>query len=86
MTPDSEVPANLCTRDAQTLFQGERSKDMTPNLQNLLVDLQTQQRYREADNERLAKQLSQAKAGSRRSWPRIPRFVRRRLGRPVPSV
>jgi hypothetical protein len=59
---------------------------MTPNLQNLLVDLQTQQRYREADNERLAKEISHANAGHRRSWPRLPRFVRRRLGRPVPSV
>jgi hypothetical protein len=59
---------------------------MTPNLQNLLVDLQTQQRYREADTERLAKELHRAKAQPRRSWPRIPQIVRRRLGRPVPSL
>jgi hypothetical protein len=59
---------------------------MTPNLQNLLVDVQTKQRYREADHQRLAKELSRAKAGPRRSWPRIPRVVRRRLGLPVPSI
>jgi hypothetical protein len=59
---------------------------MNPDLNNILVDFRTKERFQDAENERLARELSRANAGPRRSWPRIPHIVRRRLGRPVPSV
>jgi hypothetical protein len=59
---------------------------MNADLNNLLVDFRTKERFQDAENERLARKLSRANAKPGRSWPRVPQIVRRRLGRPVPSV
>jgi hypothetical protein len=59
---------------------------MTPNVQNLLVDLRTKERFRESENERLAAELRHAKATPQASRPGIRVLVRRGFGRLVPSI
>jgi hypothetical protein len=59
---------------------------MTPNLNNLVIETRTRQRYQEAENERLARQLTRATASAQPARPGIRVFVRRRLARLVPST
>jgi hypothetical protein len=59
---------------------------MTPNLNNLVVETRTRERYHEAENERLARQLGRATASTQPARAGIRVFVRRRLARLVPST
>jgi hypothetical protein len=62
-------------------------EDMTtPNFNNLLVAGQLNDRYRDAASERLAHPRALPKARAERQWPGIRVFLRRHLGRLVPST
>jgi hypothetical protein len=64
-----------------TVIQGERSKDMTtPNLSNLLVAGQLNDRYRDAASERLVHPRPLPKAARSRPATGIRVLVRRRFG------